>query len=744
MMLLPCLRLSLVLLFAGQMLAPPRVMGAPPVDYTRDIRPILSNACFKCHGPGTQKARLRLDGQSFAIKSGAIVPGKPDESTIFDRILSQDPEDRMPPPDVGEALTPAQVALLKAWIAQGAEYAPHWAFQPVSRPEPPKISQANTLHPIDTFIRQELAQRQMAPSPEADKATLIRRVTLDLIGLLPSPEEVTAFENDAEPGAYERLVDRLLASPHYGERQARHWLDLARYADSNGFTIDGPRSIWPWRDWVIAAFNADMPFDTFTIEQLAGDMLPKAQREQLIATGFHRNTTLNEEGGSDPEQFRVERTVDRTNTTATVWLGLTMGCAQCHDHKYDPVSQKDYYRLYAFFNSMDEPTLPVGGTPELSAKINELTTKANTLKKDGKPEEAVKIEKEIKKLQGKIPTTLILRERKQQRPTHVQIRGDFLRLGDEVSPGTPAVLPAATKEPKSRLDLARWLVSPENPLTARVVVNRYWQQFFGKGIVETENDFGIQGALPTHPALLDWLAAEFMQPNMPADAGKPRPWSTKHIHRLIVTSATYKQASHIREDLRDKDPNNRWLARQNRLRLEAEIIRDAALTASGKLSRKIGGPGVYPPQPPEVFSFTQSRRGWPESKGTDRYRRGMYTYIWRQSQHPLLATFDAADAQTPCTRRNRSNTPLQALHLANDPVFVELANALGERLVRDTPDDDTARLDRAFLYCFAREPFPEERERLLEYRQSLSGTPQQTWAAVARVLMNLDEFVTRE
>jgi hypothetical protein len=530
------------------------------------------------------------------------------------------------------------------------------------------------------------------------------------------------------------VVDQLLASEHYGERQARHWLDLARYADSNGFTVDGPRSIWPYRDWVIQALNADMPFDQFTREQLAGDLLPKPTTDQLVATGFHRNTAFNEEGGSDPEQFRVERTIDRTNTTAAVWLGLTMNCCQCHDHKYDPLPQADYYRLYAFFNSCDEPNVTVGGSPELEKEVNELTAKANELKAAGKLDEGKKIDAEIRKVQGRIPTSLILRERKQPRETHVQIRGDFLRKGDVVQPSYPSAVGKTPEGKLTRLDLANWLTSADNPLTARVVVNRAWQQFFGKGLVETENDFGLQGSVPTHPELLDWLAVEFRETG----------WSFKKMHRQIVTSATYKQSSVGRADLKDADPLNKLLARQNRNRLEAEIIRDAALTASGLLTRKVGGPGVYPPLPKEVFSFTQSNHAWNESKGDDRYRRGMYTFIWRQSQHHLITTFDGADAQVSCTRRNRSNTPLQALHLANDPAFVEFFDALGKRVVKDGPADDAGKVAFAFKLCFAREPNDKESTAIVAYLKKQDGDDAKRWAAVGRVLMNLDEFVTRE
>ncbi|MBL8867162.1 MAG: DUF1553 domain-containing protein [Planctomycetia bacterium] len=699
------------------------------VDFSRDIRPILSNHCFKCHGPATQKAKLRLDLRDAAMKNDAIVPGKPLDSEIIARIVAKD-DSRMPPPEVGEGLKPEQIEKLKKWIASGAEYTPHWAFVPPVRQDPP----ANGLGAIDHYIRQRLDRMKLAPSPEADRPTLIRRVSLDLTGLLPSPAEVDDFVRDPAPDAYEKLVDRLLASPHYGERQARHWLDLARYADSNGYTIDGARIIWPWRDWVVKALNADMPFSQFTIEQLAGDLLPNPTLEQRIATGFHRNTSFNEEGGTDAEQFRVERIVDRTNTTAAVWLGLTMGCAQCHDHKYDPVSQKDYFRLYAYFNNCDEPTVTIGGSPDLEKKIAELQAKIAQLQKVGDQPGVDKTKAEIKKVQGKIPSSLVLKERAKPRESYVQIRGDFLRKGDVVSPGTPSALPS--EKGQTRLDLAKWLVSRRNPLTARVVVNRYWQQFFGRGLVETENDFGMQGSLPTHPELLDWLAVEFMEPK----AGTP--WSSKRLHKLIVMSGTYRQASHGRKDTDVRDPRNLYLSRQSRLRLEAEGIRDAALTASGLLSRKIGGAPVYPPQPTEVFSFTQSKHPWPESKGEDRYRRGLYTYIWRQSQHPLLTTFDGADAQTACTKRNRSNTPLQALHLANDPAFVEFAEGLGKRIVKEGPADDAGRVRAAYRICFGREPNDAERERVLQYAMSLPESDR--WNAVGRVLLNLDEFITRE
>jgi Protein of unknown function (DUF1553)/Protein of unknown function (DUF1549)/Planctomycete cytochrome C len=700
--------------------------AAEPVpDFNRDVRPILSNSCFKCHGPATQKAGVRLDTLEHAAKKGSVVPGKPDESAILGRITSNDAMERMPPPEAGEKLTDAQVKVLRAWIKNGAKYEKHWAYVP-----PAKVK--DLKNPIDDLIHVKLAEAKIKPSPQADKSTLIRRVTLDLTGLLPTPAEVSAYLKDDSAEAYAKLVDRLLASKHYGERQARHWLDLARYADSNGYTVDGARSIWPYRDWVINALNDDMPFDQFTREQLAGDLLPKPTSSQLVATGFHRNTAYNEEGGADPEQFRVERTIDRTNTTATVWLGLTFNCAQCHDHKYDAISQKDYYSLYAFFNSLDETSTVVGGTPELEQKINDLMEKAKKLKSEGKLEEGKAVDSEVKKTQGKIPSSLILRERKAPRESFIQIRGDFLRKGDVVQPMYPSAFATGVEKKLTRLDLANWLTSKDNPITARVVVNREWQKFFGMGLVETENDFGLQGHLPTHPQLLDWLAVEFR------DTG----WSFKKLHRQIVLSEAYRRSSHARPELNQIDPKNKLLARQNRVRVEAEIIRDAALCATGLLSPKIGGPGVYPPMPKEVFAFTQSKQAWPESKGEDRYRRGMYTFLWRQSQHHLLTTFDAADAQVSCTRRNRSNTPLQALHLANDPAFVEFYETYGANLARQKLSDDE-KLTTVFLRCFSREPTAKERERMVKFLQTESDATKR-WTSVVRVLMNFDEFVMRE
>jgi hypothetical protein len=800
-----------------------------PVDYTRDVKPILAKHCASCHGATKPRGGLRLDTAAFALKGGvggpAVVPGNSEESPLIEAVIREADADRMPlkrPP-----LSPEQVAILKAWVDQGAP-APagetpdptagvHWAFLPPVRHDPPAVSDpAWCRNPIDRFILARLDQEKLRPSPEADRITLIRRLSLDLLGLPPTIAEVDAFLADERPDAYERLVDRLLQSPHYGERAARQWLDLARYADSNGYSIDAPRSIWKYRDWVIDAFNHDLPFDQFTIDQIAGDLRPDATVEQKIATGFHRNTPINQEGGIDLEQFRIESVIDRVNTTATVFLGLTMGCCQCHDHKYDPISQREYFQLFAFFNNADEPELPIG-TPEELAKREEIDAKVEAYLKEIREQAPTLLEKQraweagldmagrqkqsqevrsafdvvfderseaqtqvvfaafidqdagvkahrqvirdLKKQSPKIVTTLVVRERVEPRETHVHIQGDFTRKGDRVLPGVPAVLPApaTTSEAPNRLDLARWLVDPRNPLTARVAVNRLWQSSFGRGLVETENDFGTQGALPSHPELLDWLATEFIAQG----------WRLKALQRLIVTSAAYRQASRMRTDLAETDPSNRWLARQSRLRLDAELVRDAALSAGGLLNPKIGGPSVFPPQPNGVMTLGQMRRDWTANIGPDRYRRGMYTFFWRATPHPLLTVFDAADGTRTCTRRMRSNTPLQALTLLNDQAFFEFAQALAARIVKEGPCDEAERLRYAFQLCLSRPPSLKEARQLDHFlareREGFEAAPDEAkvllppeaadstdaptlaaWTSVARVILNLDEFITRE
>lgn len=774
----------LVGLLAMLLLLPPAVSQAAElaageeIEFNRDVRPILSENCFACHGfdPKHREADLRLDTFAGATEdrdgSRGIAPADLAKSALWHRINSSDPDEVMPPPAANkQPLTAAQREILKRWIEQGARYDRHWSFEP-----PQKAPLQSATHPIDHFIAAKLKENGLAFSPPADLHTLIRRVSLDLTGLPPMPADVDAFvqasAKDAE-GAYRELVDRLLHSPHYGERWGRWWLDQARYADSNGYSIDAPRQIWKFRDWVIGALNADMPFSQFTIEQIAGDLLPHATDSQKIATGFHRNTQINQEGGIDREQFRIDSIFDRVATTGTVWLGLTIGCAQCHDHKFDPIEQKEYYRFFAFLNNQEEPTLKVFepgiNVRGLTAEYKEIEAKIAAYMKEH-AEELAKWEADLtpeirKSLSAAITkalavpvgkrslaqnrtlfasgigaegpfrqwndryveldtllnqgvTTMVLKELPKPRKTTVFIKGDFTRPAEEVTPGTPAALhPLDVEGPANRLDLARWLVSRQNPLTARVIVNRIWQQYFGRGIVETENDFGMQGTPPSHPELLDWLAVEFMD----------KEWSLKTLHRLIVTSRTYRQCSSDRPELREKDPSNYLLGRQQRLRLDAEVVRDVALAASGLLAPKLGGPPVYPPIPDGVMGQGQVKRVWAVSKGADKYRRGLYTFVYRASPPPSLTVFDAPDGFSTCTRRTRSNTPLQALMLMNDAGFFEFATAL-EKIIQ------TDGLEVAFRRCTSRAPEPEELA-VLEKLDPLNA---------ARVLLNLDETVTRE
>lgn len=587
--------------------------------------------------------------------------------------------------------------------AQGAVATNHWAFVPPGRPIVPGPG-----NPIDAFARARLQKENIKPSPEADRATLIRRLSLDLIGLPPSVNEVDTFINDPSGNAYENLVDRLLNSPQFGEQWGRHWLDLARYADSDGYEKDGTRPYaYLYRDWVIRAINADMPFDRFTLEQLAGDLLPNATIEQKTATGFQRQTLTNKEGGVDQEEYRCRATVDRVNTTATVWLGVTVACAECHDHKYDPISQREYYQLYAFFNDASEFELQ--WTDEAAIPRDLI----------GPP----------------IPIrTAILVKADPPRQTYVHERGDFLRKGEQVEPGVLKVLHRLETrgEKPDRLDLARWLMAPDNPLTARVAVNHVWQHLFGRGLVNSVADFGTRGEPPAHPELLDWLATEFPRLN----------WSRKAMIKLIVMSQTYRQASHHRPELAGRDPQNMLLARQNRLRLPAENVRDAHLAVSGLLDHKIGGPSVRPPMPADIAAIGYAGSvKWNESEGAERYRRGLYTFFQRTVPYPMLMTFDAPDSNTTCARRERSNTPLQALTLLNDSTFFECAQTLGQRLGSQKGSQEQT-IARAFKACLGREPRSEELARLERFLDE--QPPAMRWVALARTLMNLDEFVTRE
>ncbi len=740
---------------------------ADPIDYLRDVKPLLARQCVACHGTHTQKHGLRLDTADALLRGGtsgqAVIPGKPAESRLLLVVEGHDAElPRMPykrPP-----LDSEPTELLHRWIAEGAVHPAaeepssdqHWAFVAPVRPVPPP----GATHPIDAWLRHSNPGPDVAP--RADRATLIRRVTLDLTGLPPSPGETDGFESDGRPDAYERLVDRLLASPHLGERWGRWWLDGARYADSNGYSVDAPRSVWPYRDWVVRALNADLPFDTFTRWQIAGDLVaaadPALGTDPLVASGFHRNTQINHEGGVDAEQFRIESVIDRVNTTSAVWLGVTIGCAQCHDHKFDPFTQRDFYGMFAYFNSTENdghavPDYAATGpsiqlpAPGEAAAIATWQRELQRLEREVEAAtgaEATRLKSDLaahRKRRPGVAETLVMREATNARPTVVFVKGDFTRPGAPVVASTPESLPVrrvATGRPDRR-ELADWLVSAENPLTARVIVNRVWQVYFGRGLVETENDFGTMGTPPSHPELLDWLAVEF----------RAHGWSLRHLHRLIVTSEAYQAASATRPADLAADPRNHFLARQTRLRLDAEEIRDNALAIADLLDPRIGGPPVFPPQPEGLGAFTQNKREWKASTGGDRYRRALYTHLQRSTLHPAMAVFDAPDTFTTCTRRLRSDTPLQALTLLNDPAFHEIAIAFGARLAA-APGSDRERIALGCRRAFGRRPRAEETERLVALlgaeraAGSAGAGDSDAWLAVARVLLNLDATLTRE
>ena len=1017
--------------------------AAEPLEYNRDIRPILADNCFRCHGAdgAAREAELRLDQQSSAIESGALTPGKPDASELLRRILSDDPDERMPPPATRQALSDEERAKLRQWITDGASYEEHWSFVPPVKAELPKIdtsqfangslnaTPAASLTPIspklaagvalnaatnaiDHFVLDKLRVNGLSPRRQADRTTLIRRLSLDLNGLPPTPQEVAAFVNDNSNNAYEHLVDRLLKSPRYGEHMTRYWLDAARYADSNGYQYDTERTMWPWREWVITAFNDNIPFDQFTIEQLAGDLLPNASTQQRLATGFNRNHPITIEGGVIDEEYRTEYVIDRITTTSTVWMGLTMGCARCHDHKYDPLTRDDFYSFFAFFNNVPErgnngfapmlraPTpsqqaeldrlddtiasvakqlvpfnsqiaeqqtawettanqrvenqwqvlapatmkssagstltlledrsvlaggaspgnddyeltfaniaeevtairleaithdsLPekgagrafnsnfvlsefevqVGGAGE-SAKedvklasvsadyqqknfdvarsidgnlgtgwaVDGPTRKENatavyllegplklaegsrlliamrhryggahtigrfrisvsndpsfaippgvgatlavaadkrneaqtTLLKDhfvthvaegeigvlGKKLHALKTRQE--QIESAFPESLVMTEMPTPRDTFMLVRGQYDQKGDKVTSGTPKFLPQPPADTKlDRLALAKWLVSREHPLTARVFVNRLWHQIFGIGIVRTTEDLGTQGEWPSHPKLLDWLAVEFM------DSG----WNVKHLVKMIVMSATYRQSSDISAEMAERDPENRLLARGPRYRMSAEMIRDNALAISGLLVEKVGGPSVYPYQPPGLWLEINNRpnysKAYPTGSGEDLYRRSMYTYWKRTVPHPTMAAFDAPEREFCLVRRSRTNTPLQALVVLNDPQFVEAARHLAERIMTEGGADVDSRIVHAVRLTLARTPSSEELSELRRYltlelahfksnhdaatnllkvgessrNDNLDPIEHAAYTSVARLLLNLDETLT--
>ena len=800
-----------------------------PVDYTREVRPILANSCLACHGPDekARKAKLRLDVRDEAVKK-AIVPGKGAESPLVERVTTNDPDEVMPPAHAKKpAVTPEQAALLKRWIDEGARYDQHWAYVKPVRPAVPAVKNgAWVRNTIDAFVAQGHERNGFGPAPEADKVTLIRRLSFDLLGLPPGPAEVEAFVKDTSAEAYEKLVDRLLGSKHFGERMALLWLDAVRYADTGGYHSDNHRDVWLFREYVINAFNRGMPFDRFTVEQLAGDLLPNPTNDQKIASGYNRMLMTTEEGGAQPKEYTAKYQADRVRNTSNAWLGATMGCCECHDHKYDPFTTRDFYRFAAFFADVQE--VPVGRQPQtpimtreqeaelkkLDAEVSRLKAEVAKVKIDAEGQakweagaaknskglprpvtDALKIEaakrtdahkatlanhyrdtvapetadlrKQLAAATGKrdayqktIPTTLVSMSGP-PRKVRVLPRGNWLDdSGEEVKPGVPELLGLLPKtERATRMDLARWVVSPDNPLTARVFVNRLWKVALGNGLVRNLDDFGTQGTPPTHPELLDWLATEFVRTG----------WDVKGVLKLMLMSNAYRQSSVVSKAVREKDPNNLWLARQNRFRLDAEFVRDNALAVAGLLTTKVGGPSSKPYQPPGYWAYLNfPRRDWEADKDEDQYRRGLYTYWCRSFPHPSLTAFDAPSREECTNDRPRSSTPIQALVLLNDPTYVEAARVFAATAMREgttTPE----RLNALYRRALSRPARPEEiqvLEALLakhrtEFKADAEGAQKllkvglapvpanadpaelAAWTSVARVVLNLHEAVTR-
>jgi hypothetical protein len=805
------------------------VAAERPVDYTREIRPILANSCYACHGPDekARKAKLRLDLRDEAIKK-AIVPGKASESPLMKRVTSADGDEVMPPPHAKKpAITPDKAELLKQWIEEGAKFDQHWAYtKPIRPPIPDVKNRAWVRNPIDAFVALGHERNGLSPAIEADKVALVRRLSFDLLGLPPTPEDVQAFLKDANPEAYEKFVDRLLASEHFGERLALMWLDAVRYADTAGYHSDNHRDVWLFRDYVIDSFNRDKPFDQFTIEQLAGDLLAKPTNEQRIASGYNRMLMTTEEGGAQAKEYTAKYAADRVRNASNAWLGSTMGCCECHNHKYDPFTTKDFYRFAAFFADVQE--VPVGRQSqttiataaqeaELKRFDDEIAAKKKVIAEtkladDGQTKweaeakknpkglpkpiadaiafepakrsdvqkktlaqhyrenaapETESFRKELAAITAKrdafknsIPTTLISMSGT-PRPIRVLPRGNWLdETGEIVQPNVPEFLGAiGKKERATRMDLAKWIVSPENPLTARVFANRLWKIAFGQGLVRNLDDFGTQGTPPTHPELLDWLATQFIDSK----------WDVKATLKLMVMSNAYRQSSVAAASIREQDPANKWLARQNRFRLDAEFVRDNALAISGLLNPKVGGPSTKPYQPPGYWALLNfPQRDWLADKNAEQYRRGMYTYWCRSFPHPSLTAFDAPSREECTNDRPRSSTPLQALVLLNDPTYVEASRVFATSVMKEA-NTTADRLNAAYRRALSRDANPEEikvLELLLakhraEFKKDVDGakkllgvgiaplpanfdpTELAAWTSVARTILNLHEVGTR-
>ena len=831
------------------------------VDFARDIRPLLSDNCFACHGPDAKqrKADLRLDTREGALAdldgTSAVVPGKPSESELVRRVTTDDEDDLMPPPDSGKKLDATQKALLQRWIAEGAEYELHWSYKPVTRPMPPRVKNGSfVLNDIDRFVLSTLRDKGHEPAREADRRTLIRRLSFDLTGLPPTWEQVRAFIADSSPRAVGKLVDRLLASPHYGERMAIYWLDLVRYADTMGYHSDNEQTKPLYREYVIDAFNDNLPFDQFTREQLAGDQLPGSTRRQLIASGYNRLNMTTREGGSQPKEYIAIYLGDRVRNVSGVWMATTLGCTECHDHKFDPFTSRDFYSLGAFFSDLEEtPVGPQKYTPlpttAQQAKVDKLKKQIPVLEavlntqtpalddalarwesaqaeriasepsaeadangtepavSDGKPtadpaappkkigeilavplakrsdeqkktlaahyrtfapelaaarKELVDLKERIKRLEKAYPTSLVSVRLGKPRTVRILPRGNWQdESGPEVQPTVPARLKLADTESRTkRSDLADWVVSKDNPLTARVMVNRLWALCFGRGLAMPLDDFGAQGTPPTHPELLDWLAADLM------DHG----WDIKRTMKLLVTSGAYRQSSIAAAKTLAADPLNKWLARQGRWRLDAEMVRDNALAVSGLLAKPIGGASVKPYQPVGYWKHLNfPKRKWAPDSGVSQYRRGLYTFWCRTFLHPSMLAFDAPTREGCVAERTRSNTPQQALVLLNDPTYVEASRVFAERILQHGGDTDGERLAWAFERALSREPSAGERDILLrlageraahfaanagaakaaaaagEWPAATALKPERVaaWAAVSRAILNLYETTSR-
>jgi len=758
---------------AGRLAAPTSAAEPERVDFSRQVLPLFADRCFACHGPDedTREADFRLDLRASVFdrdsESPLIVPGNSRKSPLFERISSHDPGLKMPPSSATRQLKREEINLIRRWIDQGADWQEHWAFIRPVRPSIPQVLDVDwPRNCIDHFVLAKLDRESLQPSSEANRETIIRRVTLALTGLPPALEEIDRFLDDQSPDSYEKLVERLLASHRYGEHMAMPWLDAARYADTDGYQNDRIRYMWAWRDWLIHALNDGQPFDNFTIDQLAGDMLPNATLRQQIATGFCRNHRINSEGGSIPDEWIVEYVVDRVDTLGTVWMGLTLGCARCHDHKYDPVSQRGYYKLFAYFNNVAEWGLgPNNGNSPPLIKVPDdwpLLTKTKDVKIEPAPYELVTSQVSVVRPKpGGKETVMVMAELPEPRPTYLLRRGQY-NLPDKsetLTPGLPDSLNVSKAAPTNRKELAEWLISPENPLTARVIVNRHWQHFFGTGLVKTSENFGVQGEPPSHPELLDWLAVEFVRSG----------WDVKQLHRMIVTTATYRLASAVTREQTERDPENRLLARGPRFRFSAHMIRDQALAVSGLLQERIGGPSVKPYAPAGIWKSISNNK-YVQDHGPSLYRRSLYTYWRRTVPPPTMATFNAAEREVCLVRKGRTNTPLQALTLMNNVAFVEAARFLAERIMREADSDSASQIRHGFRIVTGRLPRASETELLAQANDQFLGyfaknpmeasklltigeasrdkkLPVERHAALtmlANILLNLDEAITLE